>query len=409
MKNWYKWELLLWLWLAFFFNQADRQIFNIVLPEIKASLGLTDAQLGMVASIFVLTIGVFIPIAGFAGDMWSRKKIIVSSVVFWSLATLLTGASTSLYQLILLRSIAVGGGEAFYAPSANALIGQYHNKTRALAMSIHQTSLYFGVIMSGLMGGYIAENYGWKTAFYLFGAIGVALGGILFWRLKATAPATNNSYNIGQKQFLKDASLALLKKPTAILLVAAFACMVFVNVSYLTWTPTLLHEKFHLTLTDSGFSSMFYHHIFAFAGVLFGGWISDKLAEKKPANRLVIQALGLLLGTPFIVGLGLATTTQLTYLSLAGFGFFRGIYDANIYASLFEVIAKEYRSTAAGLASMFAFLVSAVAPLLLGYLKPTLGLSLGLSFLGIFYLLGGILILIAAKFYFSKDKLIEAI
>jgi MFS family permease len=74
--------------------------------------------------------------------------------------------------LILFRSLAVGGGEAFYAPSANGLISDYHQKTRAIAMSIHQTSVYAGVVMSGALGGYIAQTYGWKNTFYLFGGAG---------------------------------------------------------------------------------------------------------------------------------------------------------------------------------------------------------------------------------------------
>jgi MFS family permease len=180
----YKWELLLWLWLAFFFNQADRQIFNVILPSIKSDLSLTDTQLGLVASIFVLTIGVFIPIAGFAGDLYNRKKIICYSLLFWSMATLLTGTSTTLISLILFRSIAVGGGEAFYAPAANAEISLHHAKTRALALSIHQTSLYAGVILSGWLGGYIAEQYGWQNTFYIFGAAGILLAGVLAWRLR---------------------------------------------------------------------------------------------------------------------------------------------------------------------------------------------------------------------------------
>ena len=399
----YKWELLVWLWLAFFFNQADRQIFNVVLPAIKVDLGLTDGQLGLVASLFVLTVGVFIPIAGFAGDMLSRKKIVVFSLLFWSIATALTGTSNGLIALILFRSIAVGGGEAFYAPAANSLIGEHHQHTRAMAMSIHQTSLYFGVILSGWLGGYIGEFYGWKNTFFLFGGVGIVLAGLLALRLQPTPKTVSGSGLPEQKQFIKNAFFAIVKNPTAILLIVAFACMVFVNVSYLTWTPTFLHEKFDLSLTNAGFSSMFYHHICAFAGVVFGGWLSDKTARKSPRNRFFVQASGLLLGAPFIFLMGQAGSPVATYIFLGAFGFFRGVYDANIYTTLFEVISPAYRATAAGLSAMFAFVVAAMAPALLGYLKPTLGLANGLSSLFLVYLLGGISILIAVFKFFTKD------
>jgi MFS family permease len=405
MKAFYKWELLIWLWLAFFFNQADRQIFNVVMPLIKADLDLSDAQLGLISSLFVLTIGVFIPIAGFAGDLFSRKNIVCFSLFFWSAATLLTGTSTTLLHLVLFRSLAVGGGEAFYAPAANALISEFHQKTRALAMSVHQTSLYAGVILSGLLGGFFAESYGWKNTFYLFGGVGIILALFLFWRVKPSIKIADELNTGSKKLFLKQAASQLFEKPTALLLGSAFASLVFVNVGYLTWMPTFIHEKFNLSITEAGFNSMFYHHIFACAGVLMGGWISDRMALKGQRFRLVIQSMGLFIGAPFIFALGQAETPFMTYAWLAGFGFFRGIYEANLYTTLFSVIAPAFRATSIGLISMFAFIISALAPFLLGYLKPTLGLSDGLSSLCVAYVVGGVCILIAFRYFFQKDCL----
>lgn len=126
-KN-YKWELLVLLWLAFFLNQADRQIFSVVLPLIRKDLGLSDAELGLIASALVWTYGLLVPIAGFIGDRFSRRNILGVSLVFWSLATLSTGFCTTLIQFVLLRGMATGGGEAFYAPSANSLLSEHHPK-----------------------------------------------------------------------------------------------------------------------------------------------------------------------------------------------------------------------------------------------------------------------------------------
>lgn len=408
-KFFYKWELLIWLWLAYFFNQGDRQIFNIALPLIKSDLGLTDAQLGLVGSIFILTLGVFFPIAGFVGDIFSRNKIVSFSLFFWSLATLLTGFGNSLIHLIILRSLSVGGGEAFYAPAANGLIGQFHHKSRALAMSIHQTSLYAGVIVSGALGGYIAQTYGWKNTFFLYGGIGVLLAIILFWRLKSTESTTSDLTWDDQKRFIKASIMALVSKPSAILLCVAFLSLVIVNVGYTTWMPTLLHEKFKLSIADAGFNSMFYHHIFAFIGVILGGILSDKVAKSGNNNRLYIQSMGLLLGVPFIYWMGQAESAFTTYVALSGFGFFRGLYEANIYATLFAVIEPAYRSTSVGLSSMFAFIIASLVPFILGYLKPTLGLANGLSALSCSYLIGGIAILIALRFYFLKDSQLNSV
>ena len=407
-KKIYKWELLLWLWIAYFFNQADRQIFNIVLPLIKEDLGFTDAQLGLVASTFVLCVGICTPIAGFIGDLFSRKNIIITSLFIWSIATFFTGFTSTIFSLILLRSVAVGGGEAFYAPSANAIICEYHTKTRAIAMSIHQTALYIGIILSGLIGGLIAENYGWRMPFYIFGGIGILLTFLLLWRLKQSrnvAPSSSQD----RKKFIKEAFVLLFRKPSAMLLGASFICLVFVNVGYLTWMPTFLHEKFNLSITGAGFSSMFYHHAAAFIGIILGGLLSDKIALKSKLYRLVIQGVGMLLGAPFIFAMGQGSTLTIVYIALAGFGLFRGIYEANFITTIYGVIEPKYRASVIGLVYLFVFSVGSISPYLLGYFKQSFGLSNGLSSLGVAYIIGGILVLITLKWFFTKDMINESV
>lgn len=406
-KKLYKWELLFWLWLAYFFNQADRQVFNIVLPLIKGDLGLTDTQLGIIASTFVLCVGLCTPIAGFIGDLFSRKKVIVISLFVWSIATFFTGMSYSTIQLIFLRSVAVGGGEAFYAPSSNAIICEHHTKTRALAMSIHQTSLYIGIILSGILGGLIAEHYGWRSCFYLFGVIGILLAIILSWRLQPSKNISPSSSFSERKKFIKEAILVLINKPSAVLLGGSFICLVFVNVGYLTWMPTFIHEKFNQTITQAGFSSMFYHHAFAFIGIILGGMLSDKLAAKSKYNRLIIQSLGLLLGAPFIFGMGQATTPVSVYICLAGFGFFRGVYEANFVTTIFAVIEPRFRASVIGVVYLFVFTIGSLSPFLLGFFKQSFGLSDGLSALSLAYVLGGCCVLIALTWFFKKDSVLK--
>src|SRR4051812_12911027 len=184
----YKWELLVLLWFAYFFNRADRQIYSFVMPQIKADLKLSDFQLGLVATIFTWTYGLLVPLGGYFGDLLRRKWVIVVSLLLWSAATLLTGLSSGLIMLIVLRGLATGGGESFYYPSATSLIGQFHHRTRALAMSIHQTALYIGVVVSGLLVGWLAQTYGWRSSFYAFGIGGMALAVIMLIRLKDTPP-----------------------------------------------------------------------------------------------------------------------------------------------------------------------------------------------------------------------------
>ena len=402
----YKWELIILLWLAFFFNQADRQIFNVVLPSIRDDLGLTDANMGLIATILILLYGLLVPVAGMLGDRYNKKYIIILSLIIWSSATLVTGLSFTLIQLILLRSVATGGGEAFYSPSANAIIGEYHQKTRATALSIHQTALYVGIICSGYLTGHIADLYGWRTAFYIFGGFGIILAIVLYFRMKDTilSQYCKSTPSLKKGITIKQVLSVFFKKPTALLLTIAFAGMNFVGIGFITWMPTFLHEKFQFSLARAGFDATFYHHIAALAGVLAGAWIADKLAYKILGVRGLVQMTGLLIGAPFIYLIGQSNSILIIYIALAIFGFSRGMFDSNIFAALYDVIEVQFRAAATGFMLTFAFIIGSTSPYILGILKPTLGLSNGLAFLSVVYIFSALCILIAVLFFYKRDQ-----
>lgn len=406
----YRWEVIGLLWLAFFLNQADRAVYNVVLPLIKTDLKLSDEQLGLVVLVFTWVYGLLVPVAGYAGDVLRRKWIICGSLFFWSTTTVFTGAANTLGQLFLFRSVSTGGGEAFYYPAANSLIGQIHHKTRALAMGIHQTANYTGIIASGLIAGYIGEEYGWRMAFYVFGAAGIFWSAVLLWRLRHTPPPgeTEDAEPAPAEAAPPRIPLSLVvreifRKPTVWALCLSFGGHQFVGIAYLTWMPTFLYEKFGLSLTKAGFYSMFYHHVAAFAGVLLGGWLSDYWARRRYTARLETEALGLLAGAPFVLLMGMADQLWLCYVGLAGFGVFRGIYDSNLFAAQFDVIPPRLRSSSVGLMLAFGFLVGALGPWLLGWIKATQGLTVGLSSLSVVYFAAGVVMLVARFAFFPRD------
>lgn len=400
-KN-YKWEVLGLLWMAFLLNQADRQVFNVLLPLIKSDLGLSDVQVGTIATVFNLVYAFLVPFAGYAGDVFSRKWIVTISIMFWSIATMFTGLTSTVFMLIIMRSIATGGGEAFFGPANYTLLAAYHTKTRALAMSIHQTSYYVGIILCGYVAGYLGEHYGWRSAFYLFGGLGVVHGLVMAFRLKDKKPVSKPG-EVKEKIKFFEGLRVLFRTPTALILTIGFSGLIFVLVGYLTWTPTYLYERFSMSLSNAGFHSMFYTHLSAFIGILIAGRLSDAMSRKNPANRLLLQALGLLVAAPFILMMGVSSSLPLIYIGFAGFGFGRAFFDANTYAVLYDVIPEKYQSSASGVMMMTGFAVGSLSSILLGYLKPIIGLSMGISSLAVIWVACGILFLVGYKYYYMKD------
>ena len=402
----YKWELLALLFCTFFFHQGDRAIFGVVLSAIKTDLHLTDSQLGLVGSVLFFMLALMMPIAGYLGDVLNRKKIIIGSLLFWSAATMCTGFAGGLVGLIIFRSVATAGGESFYAPAAYPLLASHHTRTRSLALSIHQSSLYLGVMVTGFLGGYIAQQWGWRPAFFIYGSGGIVLGLILIWRLLDAPPP---AVPVGVKRdSIWQALGVVFRSPSALLLTAGFTAIVFVNNAYVVWAPIFLQEKFNLSLTQAGGYALFYHHLAALAGILLGGWFTDRMVRTRPLFRPQLMCVAMLLGVPVIFLMGASGSLIATCTAMAGFGLLRGLYEANTHAALFDVIAPRHRASAVGIMTMLAFLIGSLSPWLLGRLREShpdgQGLSHGFSALGGAYLIGGLAVLLAAIFTFKRER-----
>jgi len=429
MKNtgkYYKWEVLGLLWMAYLLNQADRQVFNTVLPAIRDSLELSDTSIGLIATIFNLCYAVMVPFGGMAGDRLSRKWVTTIAILFWSVATMFTGLASGVVMLILLRSVATGGGEAFFGPANYSLLGQYHTDTRARAMSIHQTSYYVGVILAGWLAGHIADKLGWEYSFIIFGAAGVIWGIVMAIRLKDKEMPDQVGHDKempeqaehdkevmdshsrldreSHKPGIFDGFKVVFTTPTALALTIGFSGFIFVITGYMTWVPAFLQEEFGQTQAAAGFNSMFWTYVAAFAGVLLAGTLSDKFAVRDRKVRMVIQGVGLILGATFLFFVGDNMALWFIYLCFAGWGFFRAFFDANIYTVLYDVTPSRLHASCSSALITTGFAVGALAPVILGAMKDSMGsLSATFPVLGAVWIACGILMLVVSKTSYQKD------
>ena len=407
----YKWEVVLLLWVAFFLNQADRQAFNIVLPQIQEHLGASDSLMGLIATLFNVFYAITVPFAGYYADRLSRSRQIWISVLIFSTATFFTGLSGGIFAFILFRCFGMGVGQGMFGPTYTGIIASYHDgRTRARAMSIHQTSYYLGVITCGFLAGWLAEKFGWQHAFFVFGGLGIVFTAIIAWRLK-DRPSDSHSEPAQQVKesssapSLPAAIAAIFKVPTAVCMVIAYCGLIFGLNGYLTWMPKYMKETFDLSLSSAGFHSMFWTHAAAFFGVLAAGALSDRMAAVKGGgkNRLLLQAAGLLLASPCIVLMGMSGTFGVVCAALAGFGFFRAFFDAGTYAVLYDVIEPKYYSLSSAILILFGFGIGSLAPWILGMISDGFGLSGGIASLAAVWVVASIALIVARTAFFDKD------
>ncbi len=407
----YKWFVVALLWLVCLFNYADRQAIFSVFPLLKSEMGLSDVQLGIVGSSFMWVYALAGPLAGIVGDRFSRKALIVGGLVFWSLVTVATALSTRYSHLVLLRALE-GLGEAFYFPASMSLISDYHGRTtRSRALGLHQSSVYAGTIAGGAVAGYFGQYYGWRSGFYLFGSLGVLLGVVLIALLREPAR--------GQAEAAPDATVSaqralehgrsnarqdlreILGTRMVIVLIAVFVGANFVAMIFLTWMPSYLTRQFGMSLSMAGLSATAYLQIASVVGVISGGALADVLVRRRAGGRMITQAIGLFCGVPFIFLTGWTLSVPVLVLAMTGFGYFKGMYDANIWASLHDVVRPERRATAVGLMNAIGWFGGGMAPVAIAAASQRYGMSACLSANAAVYFCFGLLLCFGIVKYMS--------
>ena len=395
------------LWVVSFFNYADRQAIFAVFPLLRARLHLDPVQLGLIGSAFAWVYGLAAPFSGFLVDRIRRKTAVLSGLELWSWICAVTALTSKLWTLVALRA-AMGLGESLYFPASLSMMSDYHGqRTRSRALGLHQTSVYAGTIMGGFFAGWMAERYDWRWPFVCFGGAGVLFGVVLArWLIEPKrgamdAPAKAHEQALGFIEFL---SLAA-RIPSVWLLMGAFACANFVAMVLLAWMPSFLFDRFHLGLAMAGLTATALAQTGSMVGSVIGGWQADRLVRRNPGGRALIQAVGVLCGAPFVLLCGQTHSVAVLLVALSAWGLFKGLYDANIFASLFDVIPVHARGSAAGWMNTVGWLGGGgLAPLAVGLLARSRGLGAAVAMTSVVYLAAGGLLLIAALRTIPQDR-----
>jgi MFS family permease len=405
----YRWLVIAMLWFVCFFNYADRQAIFSVFPLLKTEMNLSDVQLGVIGGAFMWVYAASAPLAGLVADRFSRKALILGGLLFWSAVTLGTAYCTNYWQLVAVRAIE-GLGESFYFPASMSLISDYHGKgTRSKAMSFHQSSVYAGTVAGATLAGYLGQHYNWQASFHFLGWGGIALALVLWGVLREPERGASDQVVAHAEGGSPWRAIAdVFRHPMAPVLMAVFVGANFVAAVFLTWLPSFLFRKFSLTLSMAGFSSTAYLQIASVIGVIAGGALADRLVRTRPSGRMITQAMGLFAGIPFIFLTGWTTTVWAVVLAMTGFGLFKGFYDANIWASLYDVVPLERRATALGLMNSIGWLGGGVAPVAIATMSDRYGMSASISAISVVYLMVGLLMVVGIRSFMPRGGSIKA-
>jgi predicted MFS family arabinose efflux permease len=370
-KSFYAWGLVALLWIVAFLNYFDRIMITSMRDPIVKEFTLSDAQFGLLTSVFLWSYGILSPFGGFLADKYSRKKVIIFSVSVWSAVTLWTGFTSSFEEMLVSRFF-MGLSEACYIPAALALITDYHKgKTRSLATGLHMSGLYAGLALGGL-GGYIAEIWGWRYGFHVFGIFGILYSIVLLYYLKDIKSEASESPSAEVEKetiSLLGSVKILFKERSFLVLLFYFSVLGTANWLVYGWLPTFLKEHFHLNLGEAGISATGYIQIGSFVGVILGGYFADKWFLKNKRSRVFMIIIGFTVGAPFLFLMSSTTVFAIAIIAMFFFGIARGINDANLMPVLRQIADSRYIATGYGFLNFLSTIIGGLMVYVGGALK----------------------------------------
>ncbi len=386
------------LWLAGASNYLTRTMLTTMRGSIMADIPMTEAQFGLLTSIFLWVYAFASPFGGFFADRFSRKRVIICSIFAWSSITWATAYATTFHELLLLRAL-LGLSEACYIPAALALIVDYHRgPTRALATGIQMSGLVLGSVIGGL-GGWLAEHHGWNYAYTVIGLPNVIYSLVLALVLREPPRESDDrplAAAADQSVSFLPALFQIFRTLPYYVVICCWCLQGAVGWMIIGWMPTHMREQFHLGQGAAGFSALGYVYVFQFLGLWIGGFWSDRLSRTRPLTRLVLPGITFLIAAPAFWLTGCFDAIGFTIASLILWGVAEGFLGANMMPIICMVIDVRYRATALGVLNCFTACFGGASIYLVGALRDaqvSINIVLALAGLGVLGS-GGLLFLV---------------
>lgn len=396
--------------LVYTFNFLDRQIVGILAVPIKADLGLTDTQLGLMGglafALFYTALG--IPIAMFA-DRSNRTTIMTVALVLWSAMTAVCGLAQNFWQLFLAR-LGVGVGEAGGVAPAYSIVADYfppHQRARALG--VYSFGVPIGSALGIVFGGFIAHWVDWRTAFIVVGVAGVLIAPV--FKLVVREPQRgryDGPRGAGSPVSFREVMRVLLAKRAFWGISFGAAASSMMGYGLFFWLPSFLVRSHGMALLDA---SLYYGAILlggGIAGIWLGGWLADRFGTARRRVYALVPAIAFIATVPFFVGAVTSDSLVVAFvlflvptaLGLAWLG--------PVLSAIQHIVPPGMRATASAIFLFVNNLIGiGLGTVALGALSDVLSVRYGADSLRYAILAGTVFYFIAAALFLLSAKRLE--
>jgi MFS family permease len=280
------------------FNYVDRWVVAAVVESIKHSeLHLTDTQLGLVGTGFIIVYTLTSPFFGTLGDRKKRPPLIALGVAIWSIATALAGFARGFISLFAARS-AVGIGEAAYGTIAPALLADtFPLNRRGRVLSIFFCAIPVGSAAGYVLGGFVNQHWGWRAAFWIAGAPGLLLA-LLVLFVRDPPRGIHDAMPTGVAKAGLATYLGLLRNAPYLLTVLGYGAYTFALGGLAFWMPAFLERERGMTGVQATQTFGAIALVTGLIGTFTGGWLGDVFLRKSKQSYLWVAGISALIGAP---------------------------------------------------------------------------------------------------------------
>lgn len=370
-KKFYPWLVVGLLAVVSLLNYLDRQMLATMRPYMMEDIeALRDiANFGRLMAIFLWVYAFMSPLSGVIADRINRKWLIIFSLAVWSAVTLCMGCTYDINTLYVLRGV-MGVSEAFYIPAALSLVADYHNgRTRSIAVGALTSGIYLGQAIGGF-GATLSAHASWQFTFHTFGLVGIGYAVLLAFLLhekkEHSAPAAKPAGSVPASA--RRQGVAMLVRHTAFwVMLFYFAALNLPGWVTKNWMPTMISDSLDMKMEVVGPMWTVTLAMSSFAGVFFGGWLSDRWILRTLRGRVYTSATGLAMIVPALLLILFSGNLGAILAGGVIFGIGFGMYDTNNMPIICQFFPSRSRATCYGIMNFVGIAAGALVTDVLGY------------------------------------------
>jgi MFS family permease len=371
------------LMLVSIVNVADKELLAPVVDAVKADLGMSDTQIGMVRSAVFLAALLGQLFWGPLSDRWVRKNIIVIGTIIWSALTWMTAFVGSFPQLLMARA-SMSFAEGCFNPSSYALLTDTApKKQHGMMLGLMSLTYPVGTAAALVLASVVGTSH-WRQPFIIYGVIGIVLGLIVLIVVREPQRGANEEdVQSGHSEYSGRFSFTEFRKmlnvPTLLLAFGLDTCQATVNWSLAFWAPTYL-TRYKIAPDAESASLALLPAIVGFvAGALLGGWLNDRLRTRTPLAPVWVSLIAM--GGGFMFALIVFNLFNLGWLMTAVFflGLVTYLVMPSVNMIMFSVVPPEMKASTISTSNVLLNLVIAIITFFIGVISDAAGLRIAIS------------------------------